>query len=185
MSGMSPADVNALLRDILARAGRLIASLEEQHPGMPEAREIQRLAAAATAGSLPTPGVAPAGFAPAADGPVAGSLLVVEDEPRIREFIRVVLIGAGHEVLAVAGPHEALTVLGRRPRIHLLLTDVIMPDITGYELAIQARALLPGLRVVFTSGFARDPARHPPADGFLPKPFTADLLNETVQRALR
>ncbi|MEO6237292.1 MAG: response regulator [Vicinamibacterales bacterium] len=55
-------------------------------------------------------------------------------------MIRVILTASGHEVVTVAGPHEALTVLGRRT-VQLLVTDVIMPDMTGYELAAQgARA---------------------------------------------
>ena len=74
--------------------------------------------------------------------------------------------------------------LHRHPSIDLLLSDVVMPDMNGYDFADQARTLVPGVRVVFMSGFARDLTRHAPADGFLPKPFKIESLNDQVRRAL-
>jgi len=84
----------------------------------------------------------------------------------------------------VAGPHEGLAVLNRQPAVELMLVDVVMPDMNGYDLAIQARALVPGLRVVFMSGFTRDLTRHPTRDRFLPKPFAIEALHDVVQQAL-
>jgi CheY-like chemotaxis protein len=129
---------------------------------------------------------------PAAPGPplpepphaIAASVLVVEDEPRVRELIKTVLARNGHEVVAVAGPHDGLAVLKRHPGTELLLVDVVMPDMNGYDLATQARTIAPGLRVVFMSGFARDVARHPPGDRFLAKPFAIESLHQVVQEAL-
>jgi two-component system cell cycle sensor histidine kinase/response regulator CckA len=115
------------------------------------------------------------GFAP---------ILIVEDEPRVRELMRLVLIRAGHNVVAVAGPHEALAALHRQPDITLLLIDIVMPEMNGYDLATEARKIVPGAQIVFMSGFACDPARQPTADSFLAKPFTVESLTDIVQRAL-
>jgi CheY-like chemotaxis protein len=111
-------------------------------------------------------------------------VLVVEDDPRVRELIRLVLVRAGHEVVAVAGPHAALAALNRQPAILLMLVDVVMPEMDGYDLVVEARKLSSGIHVVFMSGFARDAARHPSGDGFLAKPFTVESLTGIVQEAL-
>ena len=111
-------------------------------------------------------------------------VLVVEDDPRVRELIRLVLVRAGHEVVAVAGPHAALAALNRQPAISLMLVDVVMPEMDGYDLVAEARKIAPGVHVVFMSGFARDAARHPSGDGFLAKPFTVESLTGIVQEAL-
>jgi signal transduction histidine kinase/CheY-like chemotaxis protein len=110
-------------------------------------------------------------------------VLVVEDEPRVRELIRLVLVRAGHEVVAVAGPHAALTALNRQA-MSLMLVDVVMPEMDGYDLVAEARKISPGVHVVFISGFARDTARHPRGDGFLAKPFTVESLTDIVEHAL-
>ena len=111
-------------------------------------------------------------------------MLVVEDDPRVRELIRLVLVRAGHEVVAVAGPHAALAALNRQPAISLMLVDVVMPEMDGYDLVVEGRKISPGVHVVFMSGFARDAARHPSGDGFLAKPFTVESLTGIVQEAL-
>jgi CheY-like chemotaxis protein len=111
-------------------------------------------------------------------------VLVVEDDPRVRELIRLVLVRAGHEVVAVAGPHAALAALHRQTAISLMLVDVVMPEMDGYDLVVEARKISPGVHVVFMSGFARDGARHPSGDGFLAKPFTVESLTGIVQEAL-
>jgi CheY-like chemotaxis protein len=114
----------------------------------------------------------------------APPVLVVEDEPRVRELIRLVLVRAGHEVVTVAGPHAALTVLNRQPEIPLMLVDVVLPEMDGYDLVAQARKISPGVHVVFISGFAHDRSRHPSGDRFLPKPFTVESLTLIVEEAL-
>jgi two-component system cell cycle sensor histidine kinase/response regulator CckA len=111
-------------------------------------------------------------------------VLVVEDEPRVRELIRLVLVRAGHEVVAVAGPHAALAALNRQPTISVMLVDVVMPEMDGYDLVAEARKISPGVHVVFMSGFALDTTRHPSGDSFLAKPFTVELLTGIVQEAL-
>jgi CheY-like chemotaxis protein len=115
---------------------------------------------------------------------VTAPVLVVEDEPQVRELIRLVLVRAGHEVVAVAGPHVALAALNRQPAISLMLVDVVMPEMDGYDLAAEARKISPGVHVVFMSAFARDANRHPKGDGFLAKPFTVESLTGIVEKAL-
>jgi len=115
---------------------------------------------------------------------VTGPVLVVEDEPHVRELIRLVLARSGHEVVAVAGPHAALAALNRQPAISLMLVDVVMPEMDGYDLVAEARKISPGAHVVFMSGFARDATRHPSGDTFLAKPFTVESLNGIVREAL-
>jgi CheY-like chemotaxis protein len=111
-------------------------------------------------------------------------VLVVEDEPALRELIRLVLVRAGHEVVAVAGPHAGLAALKRQPAIALMLVDIVMPQMDGYDMVAEARTISPGVHVVFMSAFARDAARHPGGDGFLAKPFSVESLTGTVEAAL-
>jgi two-component system cell cycle sensor histidine kinase/response regulator CckA len=124
------------------------------------------------------------GGAPAAEIGLTAPVLVVEDEPRVRELIRVVLVRAGHEVIAVADPHEALAALHRQPRMSLMLVDIVIPEMDGYALVEEARKIAPDVRVVFMSGFAKDPARHPSGAGFLAKPFTVESLVGIVKENL-
>jgi CheY-like chemotaxis protein len=122
----------------------------------------------------------------AREGP---TILAVDDEPDMREVVRRVLVRRGYHVLLADGPPAAL----RAARDHcddirLLLTDVRMPNGTGAELAVEARQLIAGLRVLYMSGF---PAEHVIAAGLiepdavvLEKPFTPSTLAEAVQAAL-
>lgn len=111
-------------------------------------------------------------------------VLIVEDEPGIREFITHALRRRGREAVAVVGPLAALTALSNRRDIPLMLIDIVMPQMDGYDLAIEARKIAPDIRVVFMSAFAPDPLRHPGGDGFLSKPFTAEALITIVDKAL-
>jgi len=119
-----------------------------------------------------------------AEARLTAPVLVVEDEPGMRELIRLVLVRAGHEVVTVAGPHAALAALNRQPAISLMLVDVVMPEMDGYDLVAEARKVSPRVHVVFMSAFAPDPARHPSGDGFLAKPFTTESLIGIVEKAL-
>ncbi len=134
---------------------------------------------------LPATSEPAAGPEPAfAETRLTAPVLVVEDEPNVRELVKLVLVRTGRDVVAVAGPHAALTALRRQPAISLMLVDVVMPEMNGYDLVAEARTISPGVRVVFMSGFARDTARHPASDGFLVKPFTVESLTSIVEEAL-
>jgi signal transduction histidine kinase/CheY-like chemotaxis protein len=134
-----------------------------------------------------------AGPAPApAAGPPRGSIdeivLVVEDEARVREMSSEALRELGYTVIHASGAAEALERLAEEPRIALLFTDVVMPDVDGRRLAEKAREQRPELKVLFTTGFTRNAVVHngvlDPGVAFLPKPFTVDQLARKVREAL-
>lgn len=122
------------------------------------------------------------------------TILLVEDEPVVREVTRAVLEHAGYQVLECNGPEEALRV-GReqRGRIGLLLSDVVMPGMNGPELALQLRSLQPGLITVFMSGYAESYVLHKVLHktkqggmtNYIQKPFTINVLLSQVAAALR
>lgn len=114
----------------------------------------------------------------------APTVLVVEDEPGIREFIELVLVRAGRQVVIVSGPRAALDAISREPAISVMLVDVVMPEMDGYEVAAEARKISPSLRVVFMSAFAPDLARQPDGDSFLAKPFSGETLTRAIEKAL-
>jgi CheY-like chemotaxis protein len=184
-SSTSVQDAHEIQRAVLS-AARLTARLRTSnggHSSSTDATDVNAVTARATA---PLHTSAPvAGSDPTSPGtPLTALVLVVEDEPRVRELMRMVLARAGHEVVAVAGPHAALAALNRQPAISLMLVDVVMPEMDGYDLVAEARKIAPDVHVVFTSGFARDTARHPSGDGFLAKPFTIESLTGIVAKAL-
>ena len=112
------------------------------------------------------------------------SVLIVEDDPGVRQIVEIVLRRAGHDVVAVEGPQEALAFLTGRPNINLVLTDVVMPEMSGYELAAEIKKIAPAARIVFMSGYAHDAGRQPVDDNFLAKPFTAESLTHVVRHAM-
>ncbi len=117
------------------------------------------------------------------------TVLIVEDEAGLRRLARRVLQSSGYTVLVAGNGQEALKVLAEHAGpVHLLLTDVVMPGISGPELASQVAELHPGIRIVYMSGYADDamirhgvPGSH---QGFINKPFTLAELTAAVQRAL-
>lgn len=113
-------------------------------------------------------------------------ILLVEDEPGVQSFARTVLQRHGYRVLCADTGHDAVA-LGTRghDRIHLLLSDVVLPDMNGRELAARITAAHPAVRVLFTSGYAEPFAGGaPPAVALLEKPFTAHALLTRVRDAL-
>jgi len=117
------------------------------------------------------------------------TLLLVEDEARVRTFMRRSLEAAGYRVLEAAGPREAHAAAGAHAgSIDLLVSDVVLPDARGPELAAQLRAARPGLRVLFVSGYTDDARLRSgalePWQAFLQKPFTHAQLARAVRAAL-
>ena len=123
-----------------------------------------------------------------ADASEAETVLVVEDEPRVRAATVTALTELGYQVIACDGGAEALNALSARPGIQLLLSDVIMPEMTGPELVKAAKHRRPDLRVLFTTGFAGEAAgEHGEGMAGYPvlhKPFTIRHLAEKVREAL-
>lgn len=113
------------------------------------------------------------------------TVLVVEDEERVRSFSVEALRELGYAVLFAHDGPEALRILDRGQPVSLLFSDVVMPDMSGRELARRACALRPGLRVLLTSGYAPDePAMRDLDVPILPKPFDIAALATTIRAAL-
>jgi len=117
------------------------------------------------------------------------TILLVEDEDLVRNFAREVLSGLGYHVLAAADGFEALRIQARERRsIQLLITDVVMPHLSGPQLAKRLQPLLPDLAVLFVSGYAADAVvtqgiLHSDA-AFLQKPFSPDALAQKARQVL-
>ena len=130
-------------------------------------------------------GAVPAG--PVQAGRRTGRILLVEDEPGLRDIAQRVLARAGFEVTTAAGPDEAiLAAESMTEHIDLLLSDVVMPGMRGPELAIRLRRSRPGLRVLLVSGYAEEIVEGGRDDSvpFLAKPFSAESLLTAVDGAL-
>ena len=124
---------------------------------------------------------------PTPAGQRAGRILLVEDEPGLRDIARRVLARAGFEVTAAAGPDEAiLEAESTTEPFDLLLSDVVMPGMRGPELAIRLRSRQPGLRVLLASGYAEEIVEGGRDDSlpFLAKPFSTESLLAAVDAAL-
>jgi two-component system cell cycle sensor histidine kinase/response regulator CckA len=130
---------------------------------------------------------APGGPAPPL-APGSETILLVEDEAQVRALARASLVAAGYTVLEARDGTEALALSARHPGpLHLLLTDVVMPGMSGSELARTLQARHPGLRVLYMSGYPDEAlARHGVAapHALLPKPFTPERLRAQVRRIL-
>ena len=109
--------------------------------------------------------------------------------PLVRELARRALAGHGFTVLACGSGAEALALAAQhRDAIDLLLTDVVMPGMNGRDLALRLAAIRPGLRTLFTSGYADRGIVHQgllePGLHFLPKPYTPQSLAAKVRAVL-
>jgi CheY-like chemotaxis protein len=114
-------------------------------------------------------------------------ILVVEDEPIVREMVCMDLADAGFEVLEAATGDEALALLKERwdgeDAVGLLFTDIRMPgSLDGWDLAEKARDMAPNLGVVYASGHVTDPERSVPGSIFLRKPYRTAILLESLMR---
>jgi PAS domain S-box-containing protein len=118
------------------------------------------------------------------------TILLVEDEERVRTFSAEALRDLGYRVIEAADGAEALSLIDRGASIDLLFTDVIMPGMTGRELADHAAERIDGLRVLYTSGYTRDAIARRDGDAtlterdVLAKPFGVDALAHRVRDAL-
>ncbi|MFN3241192.1 MAG: ATP-binding protein [Planctomycetota bacterium] len=124
-----------------------------------------------------------AGRAGAATARGGETVLVVEDEDLVLRLMESVLGGAGYEVLTARSAADALQVLAARERdVQMLVSDVVLPDRTGIDLAEQIRRRRPGLPALFVSGYAHQHLRT--RDEFLPKPFLPAQLLRAVRSVL-
>ena len=128
----------------------------------------------------------------AAPAPVAGgaeTVLVVEDEGMVRAVASASLRAKGYHVLEASNGSEALAIAaGHDGPIHLLVTDVVMPQMGGVELTGQLVRQRPDTRVLYVSGYTDEPRALRTAQGlagnFLPKPYVGESLAREVRRIL-
>jgi PAS domain S-box-containing protein len=117
------------------------------------------------------------------------TILVVEDQEEVRRLAVRMLKSYGYEVLVAASGADAMQLSVRHPgRLHLMLTDVVMPGMTGKELAERQKALRPEMKVLYTSGYTDDViARRgilEPGMFYIPKPYSRQALAEKVRAVL-
>jgi CheY-like chemotaxis protein len=117
------------------------------------------------------------------------TILLVEDEEGVRSLVRVALQSAGYNVLEVVDPEAALkTCTSHEGPIHLLLTDVVMPQMSGPVVASKVAALRPGIRVLYMSGYTDDAVVHHGVLShempFIQKPFSPGSLRKKIREVL-
>jgi signal transduction histidine kinase/ActR/RegA family two-component response regulator len=119
--------------------------------------------------------------------PRAGTaILVVEDDPRVSRSTVAALEELGYAPTACSGGREALDILERNGGIELVVTDIMMPEMTGTELVRQATALYPWIGILFVTGYVGEAGDAEGLSGYdiLRKPFTVSALAEAVATAL-
>lgn len=127
---------------------------------------------------------------PEEESPMRGTVLLVDDEPTVRSALQSALECAGHEVLAGESGEAALRLLARAsPRLDILVTDILMPGMDGFELADLVRREVPDLPVLFITGYDRDLLSRRGGPGshveILQKPFRMAALISRVDRLMQ
>jgi CheY-like chemotaxis protein len=117
------------------------------------------------------------------------TILLVDDSAGVRELSEKILTMLGYRVLSAKDPKEALRIARERPEpVHLLVTDVVLPEMNGLELAAEVEGLKPGIKSLFMSGYTADViTRHGvPQESvhFVQKPFSLAMLAKAVQEAI-
>jgi CheY-like chemotaxis protein len=117
------------------------------------------------------------------------SILIVEDDALVREYVVTQISRLGYDTLAASNGAEALAIINGPERIDLLFTDVIMPGgMNGRQLAIEAQLLRPGLKILYTSGYTENAiVHHGRLDAgvlLLPKPYVSSDLARMIRTAL-
>jgi CheY-like chemotaxis protein len=117
------------------------------------------------------------------------TVLVVDDEPEVLDFATEILERVGYRVLEAADGPSAIEVVRRHPGdIHLLVTDMVMPGLSGRDLAERLRALRRALPVLYMSGYVQDASARAAFasehSAFLAKPFAPETLADRVRELL-
>jgi DNA-binding NtrC family response regulator len=115
--------------------------------------------------------------------------LVVEDEEGVRSLVRLGLVSAGYQVLDTPDPESALATCAHHDGpIHLLLTDVVMPQMSGPAVAEKVVALRPDIKVLYMSGYTDDAIVHHGVLSqempFIQKPFSPVALRKKIREVL-
>jgi len=122
-------------------------------------------------------------------GPADGTILVVEDDADVRAYATEILAELGYRVLTAPDGREALALLHQHPEVMLLFTDVVLPgELDGRQLAEEARRRHPGLKILYTTGYARNAIVHQrrldPGVELIVKPFAGAALAAKVRQVL-
>ena len=121
--------------------------------------------------------------------PQSETVLVVEDEEEVGRLARRILERRGYRVLLAASPREALALAAETPDIRVMLSDVVLPEMSGRALAERLLVTHPHLRILYMSGYPDEAlSRHGVLDrgtAFIEKPFTADLLVRKLEDVIR
>jgi len=117
------------------------------------------------------------------------TVLLVEDEPTVREMVRDFLTSSGYRLLLAEHAEEALSIAARHPgEIHILVSDMVMPGMSGAQLNHRLRESRPGIKTVLVSGYTEDESvasdRLPPDTTFLQKPFPLATLDARIRGLL-
>ena len=113
------------------------------------------------------------------------TVLVVDDDPAVRQLVVTILEGEGHDVLPAANGLEGLMVYSSyRSRVDLIVTDIDMPQMNGIELLVRIRALDPAAKSLVMSGRVLEPLKRLEGCPSLSKPFHPQQLREAVKRLL-
>jgi CheY-like chemotaxis protein len=171
----------ATVYGIIKQSGGYIDVVSEPGKGATFQIYLPRLAEVVeTNGASPVPGELPPG---------TETVLLVEDEIAVRTLARLILQKSGYTVLEATHGYEAMRIgQQHHESIHLLLTDVVMPEMGGRELAERLTPLHPAMKVIFMSGYTDDAVvRHGvqhAETNFLQKPFSPIDLARTVRKVL-
>jgi DNA-binding NtrC family response regulator len=118
----------------------------------------------------------------------AETILIVEDENAVRRLTASALANLGYDIIEAPSGPIALTLATERKRIHLLVTDVIMPEMNGRRVFEEMQAIHPGIKVLYVSGYSAEAiAHHGILDEgvqLLQKPFTMQSLAQNVRDVL-
>ncbi len=172
--------VRADLEEVRATAARAV----------PLAHQLVSLAASETAAQVRERGGAPASRVVRQDLPTGSeTVLLVEDETSVRRLAARVLRGLGYAVIEAVNGRDALNIAHERDEyMHLVVTDVIMPQMGGRELADQITSLRPETKILYMSGYIDDDAVlsrvFDQSIDFLQKPFTPGALARKVREVL-
>lgn len=125
---------------------------------------------------------------PHINAPNPKKILVADDEPVVLNLTGAILRRSGYHVIAASDGDKALELFREDPEVDLVLTDVVMPAMSGPQLVHKIRAVNAEVRCIFMSGYSPDQIREKGAEDpgcdYLRKPFTPDILRATVRRHL-
>ena len=116
------------------------------------------------------------------------SVLVVEDDSDVRDYVVETLASLGYKVFEAGEAESALRLLDENPSVHLLLTDVVMPGMNGRKLAEEARLRRPDLKILYMTGYSRNAIMHQGrldnGVDLLQKPISSEQLASAVRKML-